>query len=117
MSRSFRRFFLASISVFFPTLIIVILLIFGVTLVLYYTWRVRRIKQVLLSKEIREAHESIRDGLSEIRSDLLGELRLLESSGKALSGDELTRKDHLLRELEKIEKNMERELSDIEEKI
>jgi len=34
----------------------------------------RRLKSDLVSKEIREAHESVREGVSHIRDDLLEEL-------------------------------------------
>lgn len=98
-------------------LVIFILLIVGVAIIFYFTGKVRRLNSVLLSKEIREAQGSVREGFSELRRDLLDELRLLESSGKTLSTEEISRKDHILRELEMLQKNMEREISDIDAKI
>lgn len=101
----------------FLTLIIITLLLFGVIGLAYFIWRVKRLKTMLVTKEISEAQESVREGLGELRKDLLDELRILGYSGKKLSGKELVRKEHILRELEKIEHNMEREIQDIAEKI
>lgn len=89
-------------------LIIVIILVVGMGIFFYFMGKVRHLNSVLLSKEIREAQGSIREGFSELRRDLLEELRLLESSGTTLSADEISRKDHILRELELLQKNMER---------
>ncbi|MBU6415103.1 hypothetical protein KGQ34_02590, partial [Patescibacteria group bacterium] len=79
-----------------------------------FLWKVKRLNSVLLAKEIREAESSVREGFSELRRDILEELRLLESSGKTLSAEEISRKEHILRELELIQKNTEREISDID---
>lgn len=97
--------------------VIVVLLGCGIALALYFSWRVRRLRASLVAKEIREAQASVRDGLSELRRDLLDELKFFESSGKALSADELSRKEHILRELDMLEKNMEKEIGDIEERM
>lgn len=97
--------------------IIVVLLVCGVALVIYFSWRVRRLRASLVTKEIREAQLSVREGLSELRRDLLDELKLMESSGKNLFSDELSRKEHILRELDLLEKNMEKEIGDIEQRM
>lgn len=99
------------------SLLILVLLISGVALILYFGTRVRRLRARLLAKEVREAHESVREGLAELRHDLLEELRSVESSGKPSGPEEISRKDHILREIEKVEKNMEREIGDIEERM
>lgn len=101
----------------FLSFFIVVLLITGIAVVAYFSWRVRRLKGVLVAKEIREVRDSVRGGISEIRKDLLEELRLLESSQRPISGEALARKEHLLRELENLEKTIEGEISDIEGKI
>lgn len=98
------------------SLIIIILLICGVILILYFNWRVRRLKTILLGKEIQEAKESVREGFSELRANQLNELRLMESR-KKLSQGELAKKEHLIRDLEKMEHGMEDEIKDIEEKL
>ncbi len=95
------------------SLIIVILLIFGGGLFWYFNLRVKQLKAALLSKEIGEAQESVREGLAELRQNILDELRILESSGGRLTAGELARKEHLLRELDRIERNAEREIQDI----
>lgn len=99
------------------SLLIVILIITGIALTLYFSWRVRRLKSTIVAKEIREAHEATREGVANLRKEILDELRLLETSGKPLSAEELARKEHLIKELEMLEKNVEREIRDIEEKV
>lgn len=99
------------------SLFIVLLLMLGVGVVVYYSLRVRRLTGALVAKEIREARDSVHGGISEIRKDILDEIRLLESSTRPLSGEALTRKEHLLRELENLEKTIEAEISDIERKM
>ncbi|MDO8600005.1 MAG: hypothetical protein Q7R73_00070 [bacterium] len=97
--------------------LIVVLLLCGVALVIYFSWRVRRLRSSLVTKEIREAQGTVRDGLSELRRDLLDELKLIGSSEKNLSSDELSRKEHILRELDTLEKNMEKEIQDVADKF
>lgn len=101
----------------FLTLIIVILLVLGIAFMLYFTRRIARLKKSLLDKEIREARESVQKGFSELRQNTLNELKLLESKNKLLSAEELLRKENLFRELEHLERQMEREIKDIEEKL
>ncbi len=110
---------LGGVNIKFASLVlfIVLLLMLGLATVLYFTWKVRRLNSALLSKEIREAEGSVREGFSELRRDLLDELHLLESSGKPPSAEEISRKEHVLRELELLQKNMEREIGDIDAKI
>jgi len=97
-------------------LIIVILLICGVVLFLYFNYRVRRLKTILISKEIGEAQESVRKGFVELRQNLIDELQVLESR-KGLSQEELIRKEQLLRDLENLERGMQSEIKDIEERL
>jgi len=98
----------------FLAFIIIFLLLAGTVVISYFILRLRRLKSVLVSKEIREAHESVREGVSHIRRDFLEELQLFESSKKPLSKNQLSRKEHLVSELDRLEKEMEREISDIE---
>ncbi|MCX6760348.1 MAG: hypothetical protein NTW46_03340 [Candidatus Nealsonbacteria bacterium] len=98
------------------SLVIIILLICGVVLIVYFNWRVRRLKTTLIGKEIREAQESVREGFVELRQNLLDELNILESR-KKLSREELIRKEDLLRNLENLERGMQSEIRDIEEEV
>jgi hypothetical protein len=102
------------------SLIIIILLIGGVALILYFKHRVQRLKEVILDKEIGEAQESVREGFSELRQSLSDELRVLDSRPN-LSQEELARKEQVLRNLENLEHNIERniqkEIKDIEDKL
>ena len=86
----------------FLSFIIIFLLLSGAAVVSYFILRVRRLKSDLVSKEIHEAHESVREGMSHIRDDLIGDK------------EQPSKKEHLVRELDRLEKEMEREISDIE---
>lgn len=94
--------------------VIIVLLIFGAAVSWYFMMRVRQLKAALVAKEIREARETVQEGLAEIRRDLMEELRLLESRSRKLSPEDLARKEHILRELDSLERNMAREIGDIE---
>lgn len=98
----------------FLSFVIIFLLLAGAVVVSYFILRVRRLKSDLVSKEIREAHESVREGMSHIRNDLLEELKSLESSEKPLSEEQYSKKEHLVRELDRLEREIEHEISDIE---
>lgn len=90
--------------------IIVVLMLGGGALMLYFGWRVKRLREALDREKAREAHESMRSGFAELRRDLLEELQLLPQSGKQLTREEIFRKEHILRELEGLERTMEREI-------
>lgn len=100
----------------FLSLIIILLCIIGAGIVLYFTMRVRRLRYLLLTKEVREAKEAVRENLSILRTELIEELRFLSSSGKTLPPDDLARKERVFRELDQIERRMEKEIDDIQEK-
>ncbi len=95
------------------TLVIVLLLLLGGFLAVIFGFRIRSLKSALIAKEVREAQDSLRSGVSELKQDVLDELKLLNSR-RGLSADKLSRKEHLLRELERIERQIEREIGDIE---
>jgi len=95
-------------------LIIIILLILSGFIFSYFHIRVKRLNEIIVKKEMKEAHESVRDGIAEIRKDLLDELKLLNMSGKVVSNEEGQRKEHILRELDRIEREMNKEIEDIE---
>lgn len=67
-------------------------------------------------KETREARERVIEGFRAIRSDLIDELKTLESEAAAGSLDtqKLTQKERLLRELHTLEDSIARELEDVE---
>ena len=97
----------------FLVFVLLVVLFAAAFIFFYFRWKVRQLKAVIVSKEIKEARDSVKDGLSEIRKDLIDELKIMESSGKTLSVEELSRKEHLLRELDLLERNMDKEIQDI----
>src|SRR3989338_6184467 len=100
----------------FLSLVIVLLCVIGAALIIYFVMRVRKLRYLLMTKEVREAKEAVRENLSLLRTELLEELRLMALPGKALSAEELSRKERVFRELDQIERRMEKEIDDIQEK-
>ena len=82
----------------------------------YFLLKVRKLRRELFGKEMKEAKASVEEGFAEIRKDLIEELRLIEvgAQGGKLSTSQLERKEHILREIHNIEKNIEKELGDVE---
>ena len=97
----------------FLTFTLLVVLFAAASIFFYFRYKVKQLKAVIISKEIKEARDSVKDGLSEIRKDLIDELKIMESSVKTLSAEELSRKEHLLRELDLLERNMDKEIQDI----
>ena len=97
------------------TLLFVVLLIFGAVLALVFGLRIRSLKSALITKEVREAQDSVRTGVAELKQEVLDELKSLNSK-RALSADKLSRRDHLFRELERIEHQIERDIGDIDKR-
>jgi len=100
----------------FLTLVIFFLLAMGGAIIWYFLLRVRQLKAAIIKKEIREAHESVHEGLAEIRRELLDETPTRETRRKSPSGDTASHKDHVLHQIDHLEKTMEQEIEDIEEK-
>ena len=98
----------------FLSFVIIFLMLAGAAVVSYFILRIRRLKSDLVSKEIHEAHESVREGMSHIRKDLLEELKSVESSEKPLSLEQVSKKEHLVSAIDRLEKEMDHEISDIE---
>ena len=98
------------------TFIILLCILAGIGAIGYFMRRITKLRALLLSKEIHEARESLREGLAGLRGNLMEEHRFLNQSGKPLSLEDISRKEHIFRELDRIEKTMEKEIEDIEEK-
>lgn len=85
---------------------IVLLLFLAVAAVIYFYWRMKR--------EMREkAGALIEQDFSELRRDIEEEIKHLERKGN-LSEEEKGHRDHLLRELERVEKDIVRKVRDIQ---
>lgn len=107
---------IGSVNIKFTVLssILVILTIIITILVWYFAFRIRRLNGRLFIKEVKEAKDALHTGLATLKRDILDELHLLDSENKPLSSKQLLRKERLLRELDKLEIKVEREIEDIE---
>ena len=98
------------------SLVIIILLIGGIFLILYSNSRIRRLKAVILNKEIKEASESIHEEFVELEQSLRDELKLLELRQNP-SPEDLERKEQVIRNIENLEKNIQKDIQYVEDKI
>ncbi|MEK7555140.1 MAG: hypothetical protein AAB518_04120 [Patescibacteria group bacterium] len=85
------------------------------SLFVYFRKKIRTLQRGLLEKQLRETEDRFHRGFTEIRKDLMDQLRDLAAgtSGRPLTPDEVSKRDHILREIEEIEKNLEHDVADI----
>jgi len=81
----------------------------------YYRRKIRRLQRSMMQKQLSDAEQKIHHGFSEIRKDLMDQLRDLAANaeGRTLTPDEVDKRDRILRELEELEKNLDHDLSNI----
>ncbi len=86
-----------------------------VFLFVYFRRKIRALQKGLLEKQLRETEDRFHRGFTEIRKDLMDQLKDLAAgtSGRPLTPDEISKRDHILREIEEIEKNLEHDVTDI----
>jgi hypothetical protein len=84
------------------SLIIVILLLIGISAGGFFLWKIHRLNAVILVKEVREAESSVRGGISELRNDVLDELKSFVESDKGLTSNEFMKKEYILRKLDRL---------------
>lgn len=107
----------ANITFSFLILIVVTLLFVGGIVLVILFMRLRRMKALLITREVREAKKVVQEGLQNLRRVLLDELRTLNGSGKTLDPEALSRKEGIFRELDQIETKIGKEVEDIEDRI
>ena len=104
-----------------PLIAVVMLIAFTLVvagILVYFMRKVRALKHGLFEKQVRETQDRIHQNFSEIRRDLTEELKALVANADKhpLTPEEIQRQEHILRELENMERNMERDMGDIEKR-
>ncbi len=81
----------------------------------YFRRKIRVMQRGLLEKQLRETEDRFHRGFAEIRKDLMDQLKdlAMNSQGRTLTPDEVEKRDHILRELEELEKGLEHDVVDI----
>lgn len=81
----------------------------------YFRRKIRTLQRGLLEKQLRETEERFHRGFAEIRKDLMDQLKdlAMNSQGRPLTPEEVEKRDHILRELEELEKGLEHDVTDI----
>ena len=94
--------------------ILLVLVVIGlVVFIVIHARRGRRHHQEFL-KEVREAEEAVRRGFAALRRDIEAELNLIKRAGQSLSEEEKQKEVELLRDLERVEQYIGKEIWDIE---
>jgi ABC-type multidrug transport system fused ATPase/permease subunit len=104
---SIRYTIIAAVTLTFLVIVIAILV--------YFRRKISRLQQGLMEKHLRETEERFHRGFSEIRKDLMDQLRDLASNSqnRPLTPEEVEKRDRVLRELEELEKNLEHDVTSI----
>ncbi|MEK7612136.1 MAG: hypothetical protein AAB407_02230 [Patescibacteria group bacterium] len=102
-----RYIVVAGIAVFFIAIIVGIFL--------YFRKKISLLKQGLMEKQLRETETRFHESFTEIRKNLMDELKDLAASseGRTLTSGELDKRDRILREVEELEQNLEHDIHDI----
>lgn len=84
-------------------------------LLIYFRRKIQKLQKGLVEKQLRETEERFHKGFAEIRKDLMDQLKdlAMNSQGRALTPQEIEKRDHILREIEEMEKNLEHDITDI----
>lgn len=84
-------------------------------IMVYFRRKIQRLQKGLVEKQLKETEERFHRGVSEIRKDLMDQLKDLAANaqGRQLTVEEVEKRDHVLRELEELEKNLEHDIGDI----
>jgi hypothetical protein len=99
---------------------IIIFLFLGVLtgVFIYFRRRIKLLQKSMIQKQLQQTEEKIHHGFSEIRKDLMDQLKDLAAStqNRTLTADEVARRDHILGQLEELEKNLDHDLGDIQKR-
>ena len=81
----------------------------------YFRRKIARLRRGLMAKQLHETEDRFHRGFAEIRKDLMDQLKDLavNSQGRPLTTEEIEKRDHVLRELEELEMNLEHDVTDI----
>lgn len=108
-------------NVRYVVITVILLLFFAIIagILFYFLRKIKNLKQGLLEKQLRETETQFHENVSVIRRDLMSELQTIVANAekRPLTSEELARRDHLLSELDNLEKSMEHNIQDIGRKI
>ncbi len=84
----------------------------------YFRKKIQRLQRGLIEKQLKETEDRFHRGFEEIRKDLMDQLKdlALNAQTRALTPDEVEKRDHVLRELEQLERNLDHDIGDIGKK-
>ncbi|MDP4007336.1 MAG: hypothetical protein Q8P55_01955, partial [bacterium] len=107
-----------SYEVLYLVFVIVLLLAVFALLgyIIFHGWRGRR-EDMELAKEIREAEDSVKRGFAVLKRDIRAEFEMIKRrrGEREISEEEKTQEEQLLKDLEWVEKYIEKEIWDIKE--
>ncbi|PIT92763.1 MAG: hypothetical protein COU08_00745 [Candidatus Harrisonbacteria bacterium CG10_big_fil_rev_8_21_14_0_10_42_17] len=85
----------------------------------YFIRKIGKLKRGLFAHQLHETEDRVRENLSSIRKELMAELQELANNtqGKQLDSDEVQKRDRILRRLEDLERDVDRDIDSLEKKI
>ncbi len=116
-----RYVFIATIAFVFLGIIIALLIYFRRKAKIsnnVYTEKLENLKRQQMEQQIQQTENRFHEGIAEIRKDLMNELKNMAAYAQVrpLTPDEIERRDHILSELENLEKNFEHDINNIQKK-
>lgn len=95
--------------------IILVILAVIAGIFIYFRKKISKLQRGLMERQLKETEDRFHKGVAEIRKDLMDQLKDLaaDTQGRQLTAQEIEKRDHILRELEELEQNMEHDIVDI----
>lgn len=89
-----------------------------ILLFMYFRRKIAMLQRGIITKQLHETEDRFHRGFAEIRKDLMDQLKdlAINAQGRSLTPEEIDKRDHVLRELEEMEKNLEHDIGDISKK-
>lgn len=108
------------LSIRYVVIVIIALLVLAVIAFIFFYFRrkISMLQRGLVEKQLKETEDRFHRGFAEIRKDLMDQLKdlAINAQGRSLTPEEIDKRDHVLRELEEMEKNLEHDIGDISKK-
>lgn len=82
----------------------------------YFTRKIRKLKRGLFEKQVHETQERAHESFTELRRELTSRLKSLIANAdkRPLTAEEIEQQEQTLRELDELERRMEHDIGDIE---
>ncbi len=103
-------------TIYIGAIILLLLILAGLIAYIIRQWRRLKRRHARFAKEVGEVEEAIHRGFAVLRRDIEAEMAVIKKArmSKTLSEEEKLKEEHLLKDLEKIERHIGKEMLDVE---